>query len=725
MEDPTISAESPKPMSERPLKNKKGKVKKSVWVNLSHTHYPLVKRCVLEMGWKVTESNIKNLLFWCDAEGTSDIASHLERYQFYNHFPGMWAIAHKVELVKNFDKMSRLLPDLYNFHPKSFIIPNRLYELREFMSGIPKKSKRTFIVKPDMGAQGKGIILIQNADELDDYDDSAVCQQYVEPFLIDDLKFDLRIYVLVTSCNPLRIYTLNEGMSRFCTEPYKKPKSSNLKHCYSHLTNYSLNKNSSTYQSNGDNPSPDTGSKRSMSSVFKKLEEMGQDVEKLRKKIDDIIRLTLLAIQPHLQCLYHTTIAVNDGKSRCFEILGFDILIDSKCNPWLIEVNTMPSLSTGSQFDEVIKRNAVLGALKIIDLKPIYKKRCQNRLKEMALLKGPPLPICYFDPMHETELSKETEWRQIYPILDENDTETIEMCNKALEAASLGLYNDSAAARRRKELAQKMRENSKPTLRLLGQTEKEHRLVALPLTKNNDIRPRACRVSQSVRDTHSKGLISRESAPTTHASNSTATNILDNEIVAHKKVVSIVPRPTTAPGESNRYISSYLTVNTSHSQHSAVILDPLRYKEVNKQSDCKANLEQNIVRPKSTDQTPRTILNRLNSSKTTRSVILANEARISRMLASERREKTKDIIPFFMIYTELPQLRIDENEEKERLRFIKSQKSLTTNMGIIQKIKLMVKGVAERPKPFDFALLKANDVHTKYVSICQPSLKNI
>ena len=76
--------------------------------------------------------------------------------------------------------------------------------------------------------------------------ESLVISRYIEnPLLINELKFDLRLYVLVTSFEPLKIYIYNEGLVRFASEPYQM---SNIKNnAYAHLTNYSINKKSENF----------------------------------------------------------------------------------------------------------------------------------------------------------------------------------------------------------------------------------------------------------------------------------------------------------------------------------------------------------------------------------------------------------------------------------------------------------------------------------------------
>ncbi len=112
----------------------------------------------------------------------------------------------------------------------------------------------TWIVKPSAGTQGRGITLVQTAAHLVAADVSgSVAQQYVDrPLLLDGgLKFDLRIYALVASVDPLRIYLFDEGLARLATQPYAHPAAApeHLGTAHMHLTNYAVNRNAPGFAS--------------------------------------------------------------------------------------------------------------------------------------------------------------------------------------------------------------------------------------------------------------------------------------------------------------------------------------------------------------------------------------------------------------------------------------------------------------------------------------------
>ena len=70
------------------------------------------------------------------------------------------------------------------------------------------------------------------------------------------------------------------------------------------------------------------------------------------------------------------------GRKNCFELLGFDILIDSDLKPWLLEVNLSSSLATESPLDHSIKSNLVIDIFNIIGVKRFdRKKESINKIK--------------------------------------------------------------------------------------------------------------------------------------------------------------------------------------------------------------------------------------------------------------------------------------------------------------------------------------------------------
>jgi hypothetical protein len=70
------------------------------------------------------------------------------------------------------------------------------------------------------------------------------------PLLLFGHKFDLRLYVVVTSYDPLRVYIYREGLTRFASERYTNVDICSEASNYKHLTNYSINKNNVNFVKN-------------------------------------------------------------------------------------------------------------------------------------------------------------------------------------------------------------------------------------------------------------------------------------------------------------------------------------------------------------------------------------------------------------------------------------------------------------------------------------------
>ena len=75
-------------------------------------------------------------------------------------------------------------------------------------------------MKPPAAARGIGIRVINKMSQIPKRR-KVLIQDYISnPYLIDGVKFDLRVYVYVTSFDPLRVYICEDGLARFATVKY-------------------------------------------------------------------------------------------------------------------------------------------------------------------------------------------------------------------------------------------------------------------------------------------------------------------------------------------------------------------------------------------------------------------------------------------------------------------------------------------------------------------------
>jgi tubulin polyglutamylase TTLL6/13 len=105
-------------------------------------------------------------------------------------------------------------------------------------------------------------------------------------------------------------------------------------------------------------------------------------VDALKDSIDDLIIKTMITGQPSMWHIYRSCQPEDVENQLCFQILGFDVMIDSDLKPWLIEVNHAPSLATDSAFDLNVKRKLVADTIKLLNLSLKRKWNYISILKE-------------------------------------------------------------------------------------------------------------------------------------------------------------------------------------------------------------------------------------------------------------------------------------------------------------------------------------------------------
>jgi hypothetical protein len=101
-------------------------------------------------------------------------------------------------------------------------------------------------------------------------------------------------------------------------------------------------------------------------------EKAGINYQYVHAQFKDLIMKTLMSVEP--------TITANlqknpTSRNNCFELYGFDIIVDANLKPWVLEVNVMPSLSSSSPFDKRIKTMLICDALTLVGIRGYDKSK--------------------------------------------------------------------------------------------------------------------------------------------------------------------------------------------------------------------------------------------------------------------------------------------------------------------------------------------------------------
>lgn len=138
-----------------------------------------------------------------------------------------------------------------------------------------------------------------------------------------------------------------------------------------HLTNYSINKKNEAFVQNDEAEDEESCSKWSFTTFKAYLESIGIDHKPIFQKIEDLIIKTILSIE---SILFTANVSQVPHRNNCFELFGFDVLLDSKLKPWLLEVNLSPSLGCESALDLKIKSELIADLFNLTGVAPLDQR---------------------------------------------------------------------------------------------------------------------------------------------------------------------------------------------------------------------------------------------------------------------------------------------------------------------------------------------------------------
>ncbi|KAJ8303559.1 hypothetical protein KUTeg_019955 [Tegillarca granosa] len=249
--------------------------------------------------------------YWCDREWLHQNydTMFLHEHQKILHFRNHYELTRKNLMVKNLKRLRKQTKrEMGKVEAQSFDFYPTTYELPSeyhiFVEEFKKNQGIIWIMKPAAKSQGRGIFLFRKLKDI-----------------IDWKKY-----------NPLKVWLYRGGFARFSNTRFSLE---SIEDTYVHLTNVAVQKNAPDYD-------PEKGCKWSTQQLRKYLSA--------KHGVDASVQ----------------KIIIND--KHCFEMYGYDVLLDVDLKPWLIEINASPSLTASGKEDYELKYGLLNDLLNVLDL---------------------------------------------------------------------------------------------------------------------------------------------------------------------------------------------------------------------------------------------------------------------------------------------------------------------------------------------------------------------
>lgn len=288
------------------------------------------------------------------------------------------------------------------FHPATFALPDEDAAARAALA-----EGRPLLLKPEFGGRGLGIVPVASAAALDAHfaadparrREDYVLQEYIaRPLLVNGFKFTLRVYALIASLHPLRVYMHSTGIVKFTSEPFDLGSFDDAAAADAHVISAHLELPAAVAGDvrtpSGDLPADelasreatveDRGFRWSLQALWRYLRARGDvDPDVLQTRMREAVLTAVSRLPPAVVSDYEDLVG---DSGCCFQLLGIDFDVDERGHPYLLEANVNPTLGAASfmPFDNLAKLPLLDDLFTMMRVSPFVQKAFMARNESAA-----------------------------------------------------------------------------------------------------------------------------------------------------------------------------------------------------------------------------------------------------------------------------------------------------------------------------------------------------
>lgn len=327
-----------------------------VWVRGKSIETGYLKHVIAvfeQLGYNVVMEKTDDwLVLWSHEYPFSDLShemTYLKPQQRVNHFPGSGYITNKVSLSTGTNS---------KHVPKAFKLPQ---QKRGFLSHVQEYPYKLWVQKSN---HHRGIH-VKSVEELELDKNGTFVQEFItNPLLVDGKKFDIGVYTVMTSLNPLRAYTYNgDVLLRFCSKSYSNPFDPQDVDSYVVGDDYTPIWHMPSLKHFYVN-----GSMSMKESLNLYLRNLKKDEKKMWTDIEEVIANVYFEKERDM-INAATKYRVLGGTTNFFELVRFDFVVDEDLNVHLMEANMSPNLSSAHfSRNRILYEQVVYNVFRLIGL---------------------------------------------------------------------------------------------------------------------------------------------------------------------------------------------------------------------------------------------------------------------------------------------------------------------------------------------------------------------